>query len=124
MGAHLQTVALPNCPFVTSVQFSPLAHAVLIGYGRCQAPALDEAPQYSVLRCIAFERNSRGRQRTEDVQLFSIDSTDESNVALFHPHPTSCALLGFVYATKDGRIRAFRFGRGPVTDPRSPMQLR
>ena len=32
-------------------------------------------------------------------------------VALFHPHPTSAAWLGFLYATKDGRIRAFRFGR-------------
>ena len=32
-------------------------------------------------------------------------------VALFHPHPTSAAWLGFLYATKDGRIRAFRFDR-------------
>merc|ERR1719327_223485 len=54
MGVPLQTVALPNCPFVTSVQFAPLSFAVLIGYGRCQAPAVDQAPQYAVLRCIAF----------------------------------------------------------------------
>ena len=37
IGMPLQTVALPNCPFVTSVQFAPLNFAVLIGYGRCQA---------------------------------------------------------------------------------------
>ena len=43
-----------------------------------------------------------------------MDSTDESNVALFHPHPHACALLGFLYATKDGRIRAFRFDRSGV----------
>merc|ERR1719217_388168 len=54
MGQALQTVALPNCPFVTSVQFAPLSFAVLIGYGRCQAPSLDQSPQYAVLRCIAF----------------------------------------------------------------------
>ena len=40
-----------------------------------------------------------------------MDSTDESNVALFHPHPHACAELGFLYATKDGRIRAFKFDR-------------
>ena len=113
MGEPLQTVALPNCPFVTSVQFAPLSFAVLIGYGRCQAPAIDQAPQYAVLRCIAFTPRvgSHERQLTEDVEIFSVDSTDESNVALFHPHPHSCALLGFLYATKDGRIRAFRFDR-------------
>ena len=45
------------------------------------------------------------------MELFSVDSTDESNVALFHPHATACAYLGLLYATKDGRIRAFRFDR-------------
>ena len=121
MGEPLQTVALPNCPFVTSVQFAPLSYAVLIGYGRCQAPALDQAPQYAVLRCIAFSPRHNGagsqRQLTEDVELFSVDSTDESNVALFHPHPHACALLGFLYATKDGRIRAFRFDRRDAASP-------
>ena len=29
-----------------------------------------------------------------DLELFSVDSTDESNVALFHPHATACAFLG------------------------------
>ena len=58
-------------------------------------------------RCIS-ERQSR---RAQEVELFSIDSMDESNVALFHPHASACAQLGFLYATKDGRIRAFRFGR-------------
>ena len=47
----------------------------------------------------------------DEVELFSVDSTDESNVALFHPHATACAFLGLLYATKDGRIRAFRFDR-------------
>ena len=113
MGVVLQTVALPNCPFVTSVQFAPLPYAVLIGYGRCQTPALEQAPQYAVLRCIEFQpRAGGGRQLTEEVELFAVDSTDESNVALFHPHPHACAELGFLYATKDGRIRAFRFDRG------------
>lgn len=113
MGEPLQTVALPNCPFVTSVQFAPLSFAVLIGYGRCQAPSVDQAPQYAVLRCISFVPRFAGsaRQFTEEVELFSVDSTDESNVALFHPHPHACAQLGFLYATKDGRIRAFRFER-------------
>ena len=94
MGEPLQTVALPNCPFVTSVQFAPLSFAVLIGYGRCQAPAIDQAPQYAVLRCIAFAPSSPSgarRQLTEEVAIFSVDSTDESNVALFHPHPHACA---------------------------------
>jgi len=115
MGQPLQTVALPNCPFVTSVQFSPLPFAVLIGYGRCQAPSLDQAPQYAVLRCIEFTpRVGAPRQLTEEVELFAVDSTDESNVALFHPHPHACAELGFLYATKDGRIRAFKFDRSGV----------
>lgn len=43
LGTHLQTVTLPNCPFVTSVQFCPLTLAVLIGYGRCQARAARRA---------------------------------------------------------------------------------
>jgi hypothetical protein len=114
MGQPLQTVALPNCPFVTSVQFAPLSFAVLIGYGRCQAPSMAQSPQYAVLRCIAFTPRAVGgatRQLTEEVEIFAIDSSDESNVALFHPHPHACAQLGFLYATKDGRIRAFRFER-------------
>ena len=117
MGVQLQTVALPNCPFVTSVQFAPLSFAVLIGYGRCQVPALESAPQYAVLRCIAFQPNagSSARQLTNEVELFAVDSTDESNVALFHPHPNACAELGFVYATKDGRIRAFKFDRSGLS---------
>ena len=44
LGSHLQTVTLPNCPFVTSVQFCPLTLAVLIGYGRCQVHAPWQAP--------------------------------------------------------------------------------
>lgn len=116
LGAHLQTVTLPNCPFVTSVQFCPLTLAVLIGYGRCQVTTPDAEPgsQYAVLRCIKFDasRSSTAlRQLTQEVELFAVSSMDESNVALFHPHPTSSAWLGFLYATKDGRIRAFRFGR-------------
>ena len=124
-GQQLQTVALPNCPFVTSVQFSPLTTSVLIGYGRCQAPPgvpPAQQPQYAVLRCIQFRPQFRssgsGSPQTvtqtlqaAEVEIFSVDSTDESNVALFHPHPAAAALLGFMYATKDGRIRAFRFDR-------------
>lgn len=108
LGVQLQTVALPNCPYVTSVQFSPLTTAVLIGYGRCQVPPQQAAPQYAVLRCIQFRGDRQEDMSTEEVELFAIDSTDESNVALFHPHAASCALLGFLYATKDGRIRAFK----------------
>jgi len=111
LGVQLQTVALPNCPYVTSVQFSPLTDAVLIGYGRCQAPQQHQAPQYAVLRGIQFRGDRQEEMTTEEVQLFSVDSTDESNVALFHPHAASCALLGFLYATKDGRIRAFKHDR-------------
>ena len=44
----------------------------------------------------------------DDVELFAIDSTDESNVALFHPHASAAGHLSFLYATKDGRIRAFK----------------
>jgi len=110
VGQHLQTVALPNCPFVTSVQFAPLNFAVLIGYGRCQAEP-GNAAGYAVLRCIEFTTRSTRRLLTQEVELFSIDSNDESNVALFHPHPTASAQLGFLYATKDGRIRNFRFDR-------------
>jgi hypothetical protein len=126
MGEALQTVALPNCPFVTSVQFAPLSFAILIGYGRCQAPSVDQAPQYAVLRCISFAPRAGGsaRQLTEDVELFSVDSTDESNVALFHPHPHACAQLGFLYATKDGRIRAFRFERERERESVERPQLR
>lgn len=114
LGSHLQTVTLPNCPFVTSVQFCPLTLAVLIGYGRCQVTAPEAQPgsQYAVLRCIKFDAGLGGeRSQTSQVELFAVSSMDESNVALFHPHPTSAAWLGFLYATKDGRIRAFRFGR-------------
>ena len=140
-------------------------------YGRCQSPAsAGEAPRYSVLRCLRLTQDGEPhtRQRTSDVQLFQIPSDDESNVALFHPHPHACAQvaisaaspphllrispaphapplpsplqsalrspcnlpcglpldlprassqLGFVYATKDGRIRAFRFDRKAEADP-------
>merc|ERR1712070_165711 len=101
--------------YVTSVQFSPLTAAVLIGYGRCQAPshAPDTQTQYAVLRCIEFRGNCTEWLQAEDVELFSIDSSDESNVALFHPHASACAFLGFLYATKDGRIRVFRFAIEP-----------
>ena len=44
LGSALQTVTLPNCPFVTSVQFAPLSFAVLIGYGRSQRPSVAHAP--------------------------------------------------------------------------------
>lgn len=114
LGSALQTVTLPNCPFVTSVQFCPLTLAVLIGYGRCQVTTPEAQPgsQYAVLRCIKFDAGGgEERQMTGQVELFAVSSMDESNVALFHPHPTSAAWLGFLYATKDGRIRAFRFGR-------------
>ena len=72
-----------------------------------------------MLRCIAFspQQDGTARQLTESVEVFSVDSTDESNVALFHPHPQACALLGFLYATKDGRIRAFRFDRHDAPEP-------
>jgi len=118
LGQVLQTVALPNCPYVTSVQFSPLVASVLIGYGRCQQqqPTLGGAapPTYAVLRCVAFrgdlDADGAGqRVAADDVELFSIDSTDESNVALFHPHASAAGLLAFLYATKDGRIRAFKY---------------
>ena len=70
MGQPLQTVALPNCPFVTSVQFAPLSHAVLIGYGRCQAPPLESGPQYAVLRCVEFQpRAGNRRELTEELTL-------------------------------------------------------
>jgi len=62
LGQVLQTVALPNCPYVTSVQFSPLVASVLIGYGRCQQPppnATNEPPTYAVLRCVAFRGDSK-----------------------------------------------------------------
>jgi len=113
LGQVLQTVALPNCPYVTSVQFSPLVASVLIGYGRCQQPppnATNEPPTYAVLRCVAFRGDSKQEAAaTDDVELFAIDSTDESNVALFHPHASAAGHLSFLYATKDGRIRCFRY---------------
>ena len=116
----LQTVALPNCPYVTSVQFSPLVASVLIGYGRCQqqpptATGGADSPTYAVLRCVAFrgevcEPHANGHTAAaEDVELFAVDSSDESNVALFHPHATAAGFLAFLYATKDGRIRAFKY---------------
>lgn len=143
VGTALQAVALPNCPYITSVQFSPLTMAVLIGYGRCQTPAqaTQESPRYAVLRCIAFRHDAAAEERQPaivrpidehipvtpstslhgegagahrpsdavEVEYFAVDSTDESNVALFHPHASSCAHLAFLYATKDGRIRCFKF---------------
>ena len=48
LGSHLQTVTLPNCPFVTSVQFCPLTLAVLIGYGRCQVHAPWQPPPTTI----------------------------------------------------------------------------
>ena len=156
LGSHLQTVTLPNCPFVTSVQFCPLRLAVLIGYGRCQvhapwhappphpppprppvvpspsvlgvqvtAPEAQSGSQYAVLRCIKFDAGLGGeRSQTSQVELFAVSSMDESNVALFHPHPTSAAWLGFLYATKDGRIRAFRFERERERESVERPQLR
>jgi hypothetical protein len=53
----------------------------------------------------------------DGAELFAIDSTDESNVALFHPHATAAAELAFLYATKDGRIRAFKY------DPRDASEF-
>jgi len=154
--AKLQAVALPNCPYITSVQFSPLSMAVLIGYGRCQMPAQpnQENPRYAVLRCIAFRHEAVAEERLTpvrlsgdrlpgvhppaahadlamhahrpadvvDVELFSVDSTDESNVALFNPYASSCAHLSFLYATKDGRIRCFKF-EPPAAEPSSADSL-
>ena len=65
MGQQLQTVALPNCPFVTSVQFAPLNFAVLIGYGRCQAPEPGNASRYAVLRCVKFATRTSRRLGTQ-----------------------------------------------------------
>ena len=83
------------------------------------APEAQPGSQYAVLRCIKFDAAGTGgagggevRQLTHEVELFAVSSMDESNVALFHPHPTCAASLGFLYATKDGRIRAFRFSPG------------
>ena len=117
MGVPLQTVALPNCPFVTSVQFAPLSFAVLIGYGRCQAPALDQAPQYAVLRCIAFSPrllNGSDRQLTDEVEIFSVDSTDESNVALFHP---VCASLSPTHTNTNTHSHAHIPAHGRLLSP-------
>jgi len=194
VGVVVQSVALSNCPYITSVQFSPLTVAILIGYGRCQQPqgSAQDNSRYAVLRCIAFRvdagtdgasptarRLQRGSQQqaghsqeqqqqtpqppppqthqhghqqhqhqhqhhhqqqqassseeaqapavsfnddlvgddSDDLELFSVDSTDESNVALFHPQASSSAHLAFVYATKDGRIRAFKFDPRASSEP-------
>lgn len=65
IGCQLQTVMLPNCPFVTSVQFAPLNFAVLIGYGRCQSPEPNNGNGYAVLRCIKLSTCKQERLRTE-----------------------------------------------------------
>ena len=66
---------------------------------------------YLITLSVFLSARSQSPLLRQDVELFSIDSNDESNVALFHPQPTAAAQLGFLYATKDGRIRAFCFGR-------------
>lgn len=131
LGVALQTFELLNCPYITSVQFSPLSDAVLLGYGRCQRPPAGAQPSdvphtYAVLRCIAFDAECSDTVGVREPELFEVSSTDESNVALFHPRASCAASLTMIYATKNGQIRAFRFdasGCSPSTPLDSVVEM-
>ena len=70
---------------------SPLTTAMLAA----QSAPHDPPQQYAVLRCVEFRPDAvHEMMEGSELELFSVNSTDESNVALFHPHADACAFLG------------------------------
>lgn len=100
LGSELRATSLEGglASGVTSVKMSPSSTHVLLGYGVRDRPPMHLMPE--------TERQHRviTIYRLDDMKLLtSIRSEDDDvNIALFHPIPGA----GFVYGTKQGRLRA------------------
>ncbi|KAF0715334.1 Aste57867_3431 [Aphanomyces stellatus] len=107
LGAVLQTSLLAETAAggVTSVKFSPSGAYVLLGYGvRDRIQRINQFPLHRVTRIYRWEDMSLVSHVESDV--------DDVNIALFHPLPG----FGFLYGTKQGRVRVCRTWRGPFDD--------
>ncbi|RHY58851.1 hypothetical protein DYB30_004499, partial [Aphanomyces astaci] len=114
-GTVVQTALLAETAAggVTSVKFSPSGAYVLLGYGvRDRIQRINQFPLHRVTRMY----------RWEDMSLVShVESdADDVNIALFHPLPGG----GFLYGTKQGRVRLCRPWRGAFDDPRNENTLK
>ncbi|ETV95401.1 hypothetical protein H310_11278 [Aphanomyces invadans] len=115
LGTVVQTALLAETAAggVTSVKFSPSGAYVLLGYGvRDRIQRINQFPLHRVTRMY----------RWEDMSLVShVESdADDVNIALFHP----LAGGGFLYGTKQGRVRLCRPWRGAFDDPRNENTLK
>ncbi|EQC38924.1 hypothetical protein SDRG_03882 [Saprolegnia diclina VS20] len=98
---------------VTSVKFSPTGAYVLLGYGvRDRIQRINQFPLHRVTRIY----------RWEDMTLVSHmeSEVDDVNIALFHPLPGH----GFIYGTKQGRLRVCYAYRGHFSDVENDNALR
>ncbi|OQR91411.1 hypothetical protein ACHHYP_04705 [Achlya hypogyna] len=114
-GSVLQTTLLAETAAggVTSVKFSPTGAYVLLGYGvRDRIQRINQFPLHRVTRIY----------RWEDMALVSHmeSEVDDVNIALFHPLPGH----GFIYGTKQGRLRVCYGYRGLFSDVQNDNALR
>ncbi|OQR97307.1 hypothetical protein THRCLA_07020 [Thraustotheca clavata] len=114
-GSVVQTTLLAETAAggVTSVKFSPTGAYVLLGYGvRDRIQRINQFPLHRVTRIY----------RWEDMTLVSHmeSEVDDVNIALFHPLPGH----GFIYGTKQGRLRVCYGYRGQFSDVQNDNALR
>ncbi|KDO25701.1 hypothetical protein SPRG_09000 [Saprolegnia parasitica CBS 223.65] len=114
-GNVMQTTLLAETAAggVTSVKFSPTGAYVLLGYGvRDRIQRINQFPLHRVTRIY----------RWEDMTLVSHmeSEVDDVNIALFHPLPGH----GFIYGTKQGRLRVCYGYRGHFSDVQNDNALR
>ncbi|CAK4110251.1 unnamed protein product [Aphanomyces euteiches] len=115
LGSVVQTSLLAETAAggVTSVKFSPSGAYVLLGYGvRDRIQRINQFPLHRVTRIYRWEDMSLVSHVESDV--------DDVNIALFHPLPG----FGFLYGTKQGRVRVARTWRGPFDDPHNENMLK
>lgn len=118
LGRVIQTCYLEETTAggVTSVKLSPTSAFVLLGYGvrdRGPSPTLDsDFPVHRVTRIYRWEDNEL-RSHVESER-------DDVNIALFSP---ICG-GGFLYGTKQGKLRVCSTYRGPYQDEANCNRLR
>lgn len=105
-GKVLASRAIRAAHCLTSIQFSPTSEHLLLAYGRRHGSLLKSVvidgettiPIYTVLEVY----------RVFDMELVRVlpSADDEVNVACFHPS-VGC---GFVYGTKEGKLRILQSG--------------
>lgn len=91
--SHKQSAGL------TSVKFSPTNEHIVCGYGVDKRHPINEHSQHKY--CLAFFSNYQEDGDSLKLLLLLTSSTDDVNVALFHPNPG----YGVLYATRQGPLR-------------------